>query len=82
VAEGYVLGNQDSEIARLEIQATLFEPLTRQTLLNAGLKKGMRCIDIGCGSGSVTRLMANMVGKTGRVVGIDIDNRYLQKPAR
>jgi ubiquinone/menaquinone biosynthesis C-methylase UbiE len=78
VAEGYVLGNQDSEIARLEIQATLFEPLTRQTLLNAGLKKGMRCIDIGCGSGSVTRLMANMVGKTGRVVGIDIDNRYLQ----
>src|SRR5215218_10291136 len=37
----------------------------------------MRCIDIGCGSGSVTRLMANMVGKTGHVVGIDINNRYL-----
>jgi ubiquinone/menaquinone biosynthesis C-methylase UbiE len=78
VAEGYILGDQDSEIARLEIQATLFEPLTKQTLLNAGLKKGMSCIDIGCGSGSVTRLMANMVGKTGRVVGVDIDNRYLQ----
>lgn len=78
MAGGYILGNRDSEIARLEIQATLFEPLTRQTLLNAGLKKGMSCIDIGCGSGSVTRLMANMVGKTGRVVGVDIDNRYLQ----
>ena len=65
MAEGhYILGNRDSEIARLEIQASLFEPLTKQTLLNAGLKKGMRCIDIGCGSGSVTRLMANMVGKT------------------
>jgi ubiquinone/menaquinone biosynthesis C-methylase UbiE len=38
----------------------------------------MSCIDIGCGSGSVTRLMANIVGKTGRVVGVDIDNRYLQ----
>jgi ubiquinone/menaquinone biosynthesis C-methylase UbiE len=78
VAKGYVLGNQDNEIARLEVQSTLFEPLTKQTLLNAGLKKGMRCIDIGCGSGSVTRLMANMVGKTGHVVGMDIDNRYLQ----
>jgi ubiquinone/menaquinone biosynthesis C-methylase UbiE len=74
----YILGNKDSEITRLEIQASLFEPLTKQTLLNAGLKKGMRCIDIGCGSGSVTRLMANLVGKTGHVVGVDIDNRYLQ----
>ena len=79
MAEGhYILGNRDSEIARLEIQASLFEPLTKQTLLNAGLKKGMSCIDIGCGSGSVTRLMANMVGKTGRVVGVDVDDRYLQ----
>jgi SAM-dependent methyltransferase len=46
--------------------------------MNAGLKKGMSCIDIGCGSGSVTRLMAKIVGETGHVVGVDIDNRYLQ----
>ncbi|MDP8889118.1 MAG: methyltransferase domain-containing protein [Thermoproteota archaeon] len=78
MAGGYILGNRDSEITRLEIQATLFDPLTKQTLLNAGLRKGMRCIDIGCGSGAVTRLMANMVGNTGHVVGVDIDNRYLQ----
>jgi ubiquinone/menaquinone biosynthesis C-methylase UbiE len=78
VAGEYILGNRDSEIIRLEVQAALFEPLTKQTLLNAGLKKGMSCIDIGCGSGSVARFMANIVGKTGRVVGVDIDNRYLQ----
>ena len=78
MAEGYILGNKDSEIARLEIQANLFEPLTKQTLLNAGLKKGMSCIDIGCGSGSVTRLMAKIVGETGRVIGADVDNKYLE----
>jgi ubiquinone/menaquinone biosynthesis C-methylase UbiE len=78
VAGRYILGNRDSEITRLEMQATLFEPLTKLTLLNAGLKEGMRCIDIGCGTGSVTRLMANLVGNTGRVVGVDIDNRYLE----
>lgn len=78
MAGRYILGNRDSEITRLEMQATLFEPLTKQTLLNAGLKEGMRCIDIGCGTGSVTRLMANLVGKAGRVVGVDIDKRYLQ----
>lgn len=76
--EGYILGNQDGEIARLQIQSAFFEPLTKQTLLNAGLKKGMSCIDIGCGSGSVTRLIADMVGQDGYVVGVDIDNRYLQ----
>ncbi|MDP8886881.1 MAG: class I SAM-dependent methyltransferase, partial [Thermoproteota archaeon] len=76
--EGYILGNQDSEISRLQIQAAFFEPLTKQTLLNAGLKKGMSCIDIGCGSGSVTRLMADLVGEDGHVVGVDIDNRYLE----
>ncbi len=78
VAEGYILGNRDSEIARLEIQANLFEPLTKQTLLKAGLKKGMSCIDIGCGSGAVTRLMARMVGNTGHVIGVDMDKRYLE----
>jgi ubiquinone/menaquinone biosynthesis C-methylase UbiE len=82
MAEGYILGSSSSEIRRLEIQASLFESLTKQTLLNAGLKKGMSCIDIGCGSGSVTRLMARMVGKTGRVVGVDIDDRYLQYCSR
>lgn len=76
--EEYILGNQASEIRRLETQAALFEPLTKHTLLNAGLKEGMSCIDIGCGSGSVTRLMADMVGENGYVIGVDIDNRYLQ----
>jgi ubiquinone/menaquinone biosynthesis C-methylase UbiE len=82
MTQRYILGNKDSEIARLEIQATLFEPLTKQTLLNAGLNKGMSCIDIGCGSGSVSRLMARIVGKTGHVVGVDIDERYLQYCSR
>jgi ubiquinone/menaquinone biosynthesis C-methylase UbiE len=82
MAEGYILGNSSSEIKRLEIQAALFERLTKQTLLNAGLKKGMSCIDIGCGSGSVSRLMASMVGKTGHVVGVDVDDRYLQYCSR
>jgi SAM-dependent methyltransferase len=68
--EGYILGNQDCEITGLQTQAAFFEPITKQTLLKAGLKKDMSCIDIGCGSGSVTRLMADMVGDNGYVVGM------------
>jgi 2-polyprenyl-3-methyl-5-hydroxy-6-metoxy-1,4-benzoquinol methylase len=73
----YVLGNLDSEIKRLEMQASFFEPLSIGALQNAGIGKGMRCIDIGCGSGSVTRAMAEIVGKRGRVTGLDSDEKYV-----
>lgn len=78
MAKGYVLGNLDNEIARLEIQSAFFEPMTRRTLDKAGIKKGMRCLDVGCGAGSVTRILAEMVGKKGQAVGTDVDERYLQ----
>lgn len=74
----YLLGHLAAEIERLELQAALFEPLTLQALVGAGIKEGMRCIDIGCGSGSVTRMMAEIVGMKGQVVGLDIDEKYLQ----
>jgi 2-polyprenyl-3-methyl-5-hydroxy-6-metoxy-1,4-benzoquinol methylase len=65
LAPGYVLGNLAKEIKRLEIQAGLFGPLSREALVKAGIKKGMRCVDIGCGSGSVTRMMSDIVGRSG-----------------
>lgn len=78
MAKGYVLGNLDNEIARLEIQSAFFESLTRRTLEKAGIRKGMRCLDVGCGAGSVTKILAAIVGKNGQVVGTDVDERYLQ----
>jgi ubiquinone/menaquinone biosynthesis C-methylase UbiE len=78
MADDYVLGNLDNEIARLEIQSGFFEPLTKRTLIRAGIKEGMSCIDVGCGAGTVTRMMANMVGKNGHVTGADLDEKYLR----
>lgn len=76
--ESYVLGNLDGEIERLEIQSSLFEPFAHHVLAKVGIKEGMSCIDVGCGSGSVTRLIAGMVGRTGRVIGLDSEDKYLQ----
>ncbi len=39
----------------------------------AGLKRGMSCLDVGCGGGSVTLDLARLVGPNGRVVGMDFD---------
>ena len=38
-----------------------------------GIGAGMRCLDVGCGPGEVIRLMAERVGASGRVTGLDND---------
>src|SRR5262250_2784972 len=67
----YVLGHSERELDRLSVQAKLFEPFTRQLLQEAGLGPGMRVLDVGCGSGDVAFLAADLVGSEGSVVGVD-----------
>lgn len=73
----YVLNSESSEIHRLNIQSLLFEPFVIDALNKSGIKKGMDCLDVGCGSGEVTRLISKIVGKKGSVVGIDVEKKYL-----
>jgi ubiquinone/menaquinone biosynthesis C-methylase UbiE len=40
-----------------------------------GIGPGMRCLDVGCGPGEVMRLMAERVGASGQVTGVDNDGR-------
>lgn len=39
----------------------------------AGVRKGERALDVACGTGAVTRLLADRVGPAGNVVGLDIN---------
>ena len=77
----YVLGHADQELDRLTIQARILEPSTRQLLQEAGLRPGMRVLDIGCGSGDVSFLAASLVGPAGRVVGVDLAAAACEEPA-
>ena len=52
----YALGHSDRELARLSLQARLFDPLTRQLFRDAGVAPGMRVLDVGSGSGDVAFL--------------------------
>src|SRR5262245_32328398 len=73
----YVLGYTDREQYRLIQQARALTPATEHFLHLAGIVSGMRVLDIGCGMGDVTMLVAQLVGNSGRVVSIDIDQASL-----
>ncbi len=41
------------------------------------LKPGMNVLDVGCGTGSITRDIANIVGPSGKVTGIDNTEKFI-----
>src|SRR5277367_2594582 len=67
----YVLGHTDRELLRLQAQARLVEPATRQYFREAGIEAGMRVLDVGSGAGDVAFLAAEFVGASGEVIGTD-----------
>ena len=48
-------------------------------ILQPYIKEGMTVLDVGCGPGFFTIDLAQMVGKTGRVVAADLQEGMLQK---
>ena len=67
----YVLGNEPEELGRLDRQAESIASATRLLLQAAGLRPGMRVLDLGTGLGHVARMAGELVGSTGTVVGLD-----------
>ncbi|MBI5683995.1 MAG: methyltransferase domain-containing protein [Verrucomicrobia bacterium] len=71
VAPRYLLGNDAVAAKRLRVLDEVYHSTTVALLERAGLRTGWRCADIGCGTGLVTLTMAERVGATGSVVGVD-----------
>jgi len=67
----YVLGHADVEVRRLLLQGRLYNDHTEHALRLAGLRPGMRVLDVGCGPGDVSCIAARLVGPAGTVLGVD-----------
>jgi SAM-dependent methyltransferase len=71
VAFANELGAACFELTRLSRRATFVRDLTEALLRRAGVERGMRVLDLGCGIGDTSLLLAKLVGPSGLVVGVD-----------
>lgn len=73
--------DDDHERARLKALQEIHDPTTIRLLSELNIGPGMACLEIGVGEGSIARHLAAIVGPTGKVVGIDINPRFVTNGA-
>src|SRR4051812_29968382 len=54
-----------------------FDPASQAYIRRLGLARGWRCLEVGAGSGSMARWLADQVGHTGYVLAVDIETGLL-----
>jgi SAM-dependent methyltransferase len=75
----YSLATGEAAVRRLTALHRIYSPAGRTILLRAGLKPGMAAADFGCGVGATTRMLAEMLGSSGSVTGIDMSAAQLEQ---
>lgn len=75
----YALATGAAAVGRLHVLHDIYSPAGRRVLSEAGLQEGMRVADFGCGVGLVTRMLAEMVGPSGQITGIDVHQPQLDE---
>jgi SAM-dependent methyltransferase len=63
---------------RLAGMEKLWDPGTRALISELGIAPGWRCLEVGAGSGSVARWMAEQAGVGGEVVATDVSTRHME----
>jgi len=79
--EHYTFGDTDVAAERLRLLGRVFEPSSSRLLGSLGNPAGELAVDLGCGPGSTTRLLAEHVACE-RVVGLDQSERLLAQATR
>ncbi|MDQ3150688.1 MAG: methyltransferase domain-containing protein [Actinomycetota bacterium] len=78
----YVLGAGEVERARLIAQCEIHRSEAERLVDRIGVGTGWRAIDIGCGPLGVLDILADRVGSTGTVTGLDRETRFLEMATR
>jgi SAM-dependent methyltransferase len=75
----YIIKGGCSGADRLRVLGEAVWPSTERLLRRIEICEGMGCLDFGCGGGDVSVKLAELVGASGSVTGIDMDSQVLQR---
>ncbi len=78
---GYAFGDSDIAVRRLQIVAEVFGESSRRFLSQAALDKPRLAVDLGCGLGYTTHLLADTL-KCDKVIGFDNSERFISLAKR
>lgn len=67
----YVSSQSAESLERTELRNAIYNQSSINFLTKAGIKQGMRVLDLGCGKGIMSCNIAKLVGQTGQVIGLD-----------
>jgi SAM-dependent methyltransferase len=73
----YVLGTHDAELERLGLQHRLWRPRMLDAWRRARIGPGQTVLDVGAGPGYAAIDLAEIVGRSGRVVALERSRRFL-----
>ncbi|HEY2823725.1 MAG TPA: class I SAM-dependent methyltransferase [Candidatus Acidoferrum sp.] len=62
---------------RLALMSALLDPVELSWIARLGIGAGSRCLELGCGNGSISVALAGRVAPSGRVVASDIDLAFV-----
>jgi SAM-dependent methyltransferase len=76
---GYVFVNSSNQArTRFAALSTIYDRGTVRHLEDLGVGSGWQCLEIGGGSGTIAKWLADRVGSTGHVLTTDLDTRFLE----
>lgn len=75
----YVLGTGRDESVRLGLQHRLWSWAAHRLWERAGVRPGLSVLDAGCGPGHAAMDLAQIVGPSGRVIGLDESASFLKE---
>ncbi len=79
VHSDYMLANKGKEARiRFAALAAIYDPQTIHHLETLRVASGWRCLEVGAGSGTIAKWLADRVGPTGHVLVTDVDTRFLE----
>jgi SAM-dependent methyltransferase len=80
--EHYILATGGKDSKRLRLLHDVYGPGTEALLRRAGLRAGLRVVEVGCGSGNTACWVAEQVAPRGSVVALDVSPDQIEQARR